>query len=329
MAQKSIEHADSQREEKVYSSVRATLEVARGKVERAVNSAMVEAYWEIGRQIVEATGERAEYGKHLVEYLAERLTAEYGKGFTKRNLYQMQQFYLAFPIVHTLSAQLSWSHYRRLMRIPDREQREFYMNAAAEERWTVRQTAAHDLSLQPNNANRDVVTPKQVDEVLRGEKDGRGVVAGVHGNAPAIDELLVEDDLDPVRGVVEGAEGRDRPGGEPEKPGEVRLGGKGEPAGADALLDLAERDALLVWEADEVVGSVSVVAQEEVLGAVCGKRDLCLPGLLDGEDRRVLGELEGYALALEHIKRGALVEHVQPSLALFPFRLIVSLPSDV
>ena len=71
----------------------------------------------------------------------------------------------------------------------------------------------HDLSLQPNNANRDVVTPKQVDEVLRGEKDGRGVVAGVHGDAPAIDELLVEDDLDPVRGVVEGAEGRDRPGG--------------------------------------------------------------------------------------------------------------------
>lgn len=139
MAQKPIEHVDSQREEKVYSSVRATLEVARGKVERAVNSAMVEAYWEIGRQIVEATGERAEYGKHLVEYLAERLTAEYGKGFTKRNLYQMQQFYLAFPIVHTLSAQLSWSHYRRLMRIPDREQREFYMNAAAEERWTVRQ----------------------------------------------------------------------------------------------------------------------------------------------------------------------------------------------
>lgn len=126
-------------DELVYASVRETLESARGRVERAVNSAMVEAYWEIGRQILEATGERAEYGKHLVEYLAERLTAEYGKGFTRRNLYQMQQFYLAFPIVHTLSAQLSWSHYRRLMRIPDAEQREFYMHAAADGHWTVRQ----------------------------------------------------------------------------------------------------------------------------------------------------------------------------------------------
>ena len=121
MVKKSIEQFDEKNDEQVYVSVRETLESARGKVERAVNSAMVEAYWEIGRQIVEATGERAEYGKHLVQYLAERLTAEYGKGFTERNPYQMQQFYLAFPKVHTLCAQLSWSHYRRLMRIPNDE----------------------------------------------------------------------------------------------------------------------------------------------------------------------------------------------------------------
>ena len=139
MAQKSIEHVDSQREEKVYSSVRATLEVARGKVERAVNSAMVEAYWEIGRQIVEATGERAEYGKHLVEYLAERLTAEYGKGFTKRNLYQMQQFYLAFPIRNALRTELSWTHYRRLSRVADPEARMWYMNECAKSNWSTRQ----------------------------------------------------------------------------------------------------------------------------------------------------------------------------------------------
>lgn len=139
MAKKPIEHVDSQRDEKVYTSVRETLEEARGKVERAVNSAMVGAYWEIGRQIVEATGERAEYGKHLVEYLAERLTAEYGKGFDYTNLTNMRKFYRAFPILDTLRQELSWSHYRRLMRIPDKEQREFYMNAAAEEHWTVRQ----------------------------------------------------------------------------------------------------------------------------------------------------------------------------------------------
>ena len=139
MAEKSIKQFDEKNDEQVYVSVRETLESARGKVERAVNSAMVEAYWEIGRQIVEATGERAEYGKHLLQYLSERLTAEYGKGFTERNLRQMRSFYLAFPIRHTLCAELSWSIYRRLTRIPDREQREFYMRAAAEEHWTVRQ----------------------------------------------------------------------------------------------------------------------------------------------------------------------------------------------
>ena len=113
MAKKSIKQFDEKNDERVYVSVRETLESVRGKVERAVNSAMVEAYWEMG--------ERAEYGKHLVRYLAERLTAEYGRGFTQRNLYQMQQLYLAFPKVHALRAQLSWTHYRRLMRIPDQE----------------------------------------------------------------------------------------------------------------------------------------------------------------------------------------------------------------
>ena len=139
MAKKPIKQFDEKSDEQIYVSVRETLESAHGKVERAVNSAMVEAYWEIGRQIVEATGERAEYGKHLVRYLAERLTAEYGNQCGERNLRYMAQFYRAFPIVNALRSQLSWTHYRRLMRIPDQEQREFYMNAAADERWTSRQ----------------------------------------------------------------------------------------------------------------------------------------------------------------------------------------------
>ena len=69
--------------------------------------AMVEAYWEIGRQIVEAQGDRAEYGKHLMEYLSERLTKEFGKGFSVPNLKNMRQFYLVFPIRYTLCSELS------------------------------------------------------------------------------------------------------------------------------------------------------------------------------------------------------------------------------
>lgn len=123
----------------VYQSVHSTLEAARKKAAVAVNDAMVEAYWEVGRQIVEAQGDRAEYGKHLMEYLSERLTKEFGKGFTRRNLFCMKQFYLAFPIVHTLCAQLSWSHYRLLIRVEDEKKRMFYMHEAIDQQWTVRQ----------------------------------------------------------------------------------------------------------------------------------------------------------------------------------------------
>lgn len=123
----------------VYDSVRSTLEGARRKAAIAVNDAMVEAYWEVGRQIVEAQGDRAEYGKHLMEYLSERLTQEFGKGFTERRLRQMRQFYLTFPIRHSLRAELSWTHYRLIIGIKDEKKRMFYMREAIDQCWTVRQ----------------------------------------------------------------------------------------------------------------------------------------------------------------------------------------------
>jgi len=114
---------------------------AKTKVYTAVNFAMVEAYWEIGREIVEAQGQnqRAEYGKQLLKYLSEQLTQEFGKGFTETNLRYMRQFYLAFPIHHTLCDELSWSHYRLLMRIDDENRRTFYMKECADSNWSVRQ----------------------------------------------------------------------------------------------------------------------------------------------------------------------------------------------
>ena len=84
---------------------------------------MVTTYWEIGEQIFKACGEndRAEYRKKLLEYLSEQLTAEFGKGFDKSNLRKMRQFYCTFPIRDTLCPELSWSHYRVLMRISDEQ----------------------------------------------------------------------------------------------------------------------------------------------------------------------------------------------------------------
>jgi len=129
----------TQSDAQVYEAIRAALTDARTKVVTAVNTAMVGVYWEIGRQIAEAVGERAEYGRSLLAYLSERLTTEFGKGFTERNLRAMRQFYEAFPIRHTLRAELSWSHYRLLMRIEEPNRREFYLGESADSGWTSRQ----------------------------------------------------------------------------------------------------------------------------------------------------------------------------------------------
>ena len=114
---------------------------AQHRLSTAVNSAMVTTYWEIGEQIFKACGEndRAEYGKKLLEYLSEQLTVEFGKGFDKSNLRKMRQFYCTFPIRDTLCPELSWSHYRVLMRINDEQARRFYMEECAKAAWSVRQ----------------------------------------------------------------------------------------------------------------------------------------------------------------------------------------------
>ena len=93
--------------EDIYTSIRSFVITAQNKVYAAVNTAMVIAYWEIGEQIYKACGEndRAEYGKNLLKYLSDKLTAEFGKGFTERNLRAMRQFYSCFPNRHTLCAE--------------------------------------------------------------------------------------------------------------------------------------------------------------------------------------------------------------------------------
>jgi len=127
--------------EHTYNSIRHSIVRAQHKMSSAVNSAMVTAYWEIGEQIYKACGEndRAAYGKNLLEYISVHLTSEFGQGYTVRNLRAMRQFYCCFPIRHTLCAELSWSHYRLLMRITDEKEREFYTEECAKSAWSVRQ----------------------------------------------------------------------------------------------------------------------------------------------------------------------------------------------
>ena len=91
------------------------LNTARQSIAQTVNGAMVQAYWHIGRLIVEyeQKGEsRAEYGAQQLEYLAEKLQTDFGKGFDARNLRNMRRFYLVYPIWNAVRTELSWTHYR-------------------------------------------------------------------------------------------------------------------------------------------------------------------------------------------------------------------------
>ena len=114
---------------------------SRRQVVRAVDVVQVRTCWGVGRHIVEfeqGGAVRAEYGAKLLPQLAEKLTEEFGRGFDVRSLEKMRQFYLAFPIADALRPQLSWTHYRTLMRVEDEHAREWYANEAVTQNWSSR-----------------------------------------------------------------------------------------------------------------------------------------------------------------------------------------------
>lgn len=122
--------------------IRTLINEARKQVVHTVNTVMVATCWEIGRRIVEEEqngNDRAEYGKYLIKNLAEALTVDFGKGFGETNLKYFRQFYLTFPIRHAVRDELSWTHYRQLIRVENEEARNFYLKEAADCAWSSRQ----------------------------------------------------------------------------------------------------------------------------------------------------------------------------------------------
>ena len=124
-----------------YNEIKKILISARNKVYQTANFAMVEAYWNIGKSIIEEQGgnEKAEYGTGLLKELSKQMTQDFGKGFTVANLKNMRQFYLTFPNGYALRSELSWTHYRLLMRVENENAREFYMQEAVKSQWSTRQ----------------------------------------------------------------------------------------------------------------------------------------------------------------------------------------------
>ena len=125
----------------LYLKIKNILQSARDNVYRHINFVMVEAYWNIGKQIIEDEQngkDRAEYGSYLIKELSLKLTKDFGKGFSAQSLWNMRQFYTTFPMLSTLWRELSWSHYKLLFRLDNEKARLWYMEESAKANWSVR-----------------------------------------------------------------------------------------------------------------------------------------------------------------------------------------------
>ncbi|MDO8304128.1 MAG: PDDEXK nuclease domain-containing protein, partial [Sedimentisphaerales bacterium] len=133
-----------------YSRIRSIIENARGYIARAINTQMVEAYWSIGKEIVEEEQRgksRAGYGEFILRKLSQKLTAEFGKGFDESNLRNIRQFYLSYLNCDALRHELSWTHYRILMRVDNLQARSFYEVECVKNNWSARELERQKGSL--------------------------------------------------------------------------------------------------------------------------------------------------------------------------------------
>lgn len=124
------------------SEIKTVLQTARFNVAQQVNAELLNAYWNIGKIIVEheqSNNQRAEYGKQTLKEISKILTTEFGKGFSVSNIQFMRRFYQNYQIQQTLSVKLSWSHYCELLSISDAEKRSFYEKETVNSNWSVRE----------------------------------------------------------------------------------------------------------------------------------------------------------------------------------------------
>ena len=125
----------------IFDSIKNLVINSRNKVYHTVNTEMLNLYWNIGKIIMEIQqgDERASYGDAVLDKLSQKLTNEFGKGFSSRNLRTMRKFYLIYPIWKTVSSKLSWSHYLELIKIDNEQKRKFYLNECINSKWSVRE----------------------------------------------------------------------------------------------------------------------------------------------------------------------------------------------
>lgn len=162
----------------IFHNIKTLIINSRNKVYTTVNIEMLNLYWNIGKVIMEIQqgDERASYGEAVLEKLSQRLTDEFGKGFSSRNLRTMRKFYLTYPIWKTVSSKLSWSHYLELIKIEEEPKRSFYLNEAINSMWSVRELQRQRDSLLYErlalSANKEkTLELSEKEQILKSSKD--------------------------------------------------------------------------------------------------------------------------------------------------------------
>lgn len=175
MANTIQEMADLKQEikyQQLIEKIGSTYQTAKTRVITAVKTEMLQAYWEIGKHIIEFEqgGKfKAEYGKRLLEKLSKDLSIRHGRGFSRSNLTYMRQLYHKYPISETLSHKLSWSHYYELLKVEDDLAREFYEQQAIAENWTIRELRRQKKS----GLFHRLAIGKNKEEILKLSKQGQ------------------------------------------------------------------------------------------------------------------------------------------------------------
>ena len=134
---------------KAFNSIKLLISSSRKRVYTHINIEMLKLYWNIGKMIMEIQGgtEKANYGDTVIKNLSKKLTNEFGKGFSVSNLERMRKFYSLFPIWKTVSSKLSWSHYLELIKIDNKNKRNFYLKECINSNWSVRELQRQIKSL--------------------------------------------------------------------------------------------------------------------------------------------------------------------------------------
>lgn len=178
------------------TDIKKILKQARQQAFTAINTVMIEAYWQVGRRIVEeeqSGKNRAEYGSELIKNISTELTKDLGRGFSETNIRNFRMFYLTFPdfntIQQTVSAELTWSHFQLIMRVPDENARMYYLKEVVSENWSVRTLDRNISTLyyQRLLSSQDKESVKK--EMFEKRKDGKQNLKDFIRN-PAVLEFL-------------------------------------------------------------------------------------------------------------------------------------------